>query len=45
MMEPFPAKPLRMRWATFDRLKAKAETAERSSLAFQVAWLDAIKPG
>ena len=45
MAEPFPTKPLRMRWTTFDRLKAKAEKAERSLLAFQVAWLDAVKPG
>lgn len=42
---PLPDKPRWMRWATYDRLHAKAASADRASLAVHAAWLDAIRPG
>lgn len=45
MLQPFPSKPPRMWWSTYQRRRERAERAEGRSLAFLAAYVDRLSPG
>jgi len=44
VFDPFPEKPPRMHWRTYERLRARAMAAEGISMALLAEWLNRRRP-